>query len=632
MFESQSTNSRTIDSEGIVSILPRRQSIILALCVVLFATLTSLGAFAASTSSRAPVGGASPDGAARQPQATETEPVSRSPADPATTAGHERGSEDPARPVIEKVEPAEVTRGADVTVSGSGFPPSREQIEIRLDEHKIVPREVDPNGKWFTFVAPTRSSEQDGAEATRKDASRADTDISRLGSYRVSVFVATAVKKDAPTSWVPAGGRAHRLRILPDTEGQLELIAIHPTVSYPGNKDGVSVMGSGFSREHTDNIPVIDGRELPVCKRSDCSKCSDGEVCVTVVSGRQLQLSNVPRDELLGPRELRIRVGDSLSNPIPVTFSRVDKRVPLWGAAVFVCCVVVAIVLMASRTTKLVSGETLSRWGALFFDKETQSYSVGMLQLYLWWSAAIFGYVYLTVARSLVQGNLDLAPLPDRLPGIVMISSSTSVLAIGITSVRGPKGAGGIKPSLLDFVTVGGLVAAERVQFLIWTVIGVTSFFLLVVLHDPARIQDLPEIPEGFLYLMGISSFGYLGGKFARKSGPVIESVDVAPPNTPPQSGPPQSPQSIELRIRGRNLSRDAGVYLDDELAKLARGTRPETPEMDDREPNGEYAKLLSLRIETADPQWPTRPHEITVRNPDGQVAVGRVVPRGNVS
>jgi hypothetical protein len=78
---------------------------------------------------------------------------------------------------------------------------------------------------------------------------------------------------------------------------------------------------------------------------------------------------------------------------------------------------------------------------------------------------------------------------------------------------RGAKGAGPIQPSVADFVATGGLVAAERFQFFIWTLVGVFTFLFLVVFSDPANVSDLPRIPDGFLALMGVSSFGYLGGK-----------------------------------------------------------------------------------------------------------------------
>jgi hypothetical protein len=89
------------------------------------------------------------------------------------------------------------------------------------------------------------------------------------------------------------------------------------------------------------------------------------------------------------------------------------------------------------------------------------------------------------------------------------------------------KGAGEVGPNFSDFITTGGVVAPERFQFLVWTLIGIGSFMMIVFLSPPISIQDLPPVPDGFLQLMGISAAGYVGGKLVRKAGPKIDSVDA---------------------------------------------------------------------------------------------------------
>jgi hypothetical protein len=105
--------------------------------------------------------------------------------------------------------------------------------------------------------------------------------------------------------------------------------------------------------------------------------------------------------------------------------------------------------------------------------------------------------IYLSVARSLV-------------------------LATGITSTSGGKGSGSFSPSSSDLITSGGVAAPERLQFLLWTVLGVIAFLFYTLAIGPNEITELPPIPRGFLELMGISSAGYIGGKLARGPGPKI--------------------------------------------------------------------------------------------------------------
>jgi hypothetical protein len=102
---------------------------------------------------------------------------------------------------------------------------------------------------------------------------------------------------------------------------------------------------------------------------------------------------------------------------------------------------------------------------------------------------------------------------------------------------------------LSDFIASGGIVAPDRLQFVIWTIIGIATFLSIVMLSDPSSINDLPTIPPGFLQLMGISSAGYLAGKLVRKAGPTINAITV--------SG---SPDKITFQLTGSGLSRSASA------------------------------------------------------------------------
>ena len=135
--------------------------------------------------------------------------------------------------------------------------------------------------------------------------------------------------------------------------------------------------------------------------------------------------------------------------------------------------------------------------------------------------------------------------------GIIFVSAITTAVAIGITSTKSSKGSGELNPSLVDLVSTGGVVAAERIQFVVWTIIGIIAFIALTLSIEPGHIKDLPPIPEKFLLLMGISSFGYLGGKLARKPGLVISRIEA-------ETG------SLTLTIQGSSLSADATFKIDD--------------------------------------------------------------------
>jgi hypothetical protein len=292
---------------------------------------------------------------------------------------------------------------------------------------------------------------------------------------------------------------------------------------------------------------------------------------------------------------------------------------------------------------------------ALFLDRETATYSLSKFQFYIWTAVSVMAYLYLAASRAWVQGVWTFIALPDNLPGIVFISGATGVMAVVATNSRGPKGAGDVHPSLADFVSSGGVVAVERVQFLIWTIIGALMFLFLSLFQTPVDILELPKVPDSFLQLMGISSLGYLGGKFARKPGPVINDIAVriekwppAPPDgnggangganggpgDPNDDGKSQPRLATILTIRGRILSPDADfkityetkdkntpakeVSLTDHFAPL----EVKVVETDDQtSKQDKTAKKLQLTIDQPTLEWLDGATKLLISNPDGQTA-----------
>lgn len=312
---------------------------------------------------------------------------------------------------------------------------------------------------------------------------------------------------------------------------------------------------------------------------------------------------------------IQLRVGDLLSEkPVSVTLSQVSRKMPaLIALAVILAIIGLIALFLRGKFRRNREGRDVGLMSAIFLDRETNTYSLSKLQFYLWTLAALFGYVYLSVSRSLVQSKIEFADIPENLPGILLVAVSTSAVAIGITSTKGSKGAGERSPSLADFVTTGGLVAAERVQFVIWTLIGVTAFVFLTLSTEPGRIENLPAVPERFLYLMGISSFGYLGGKLARKPGPVVRQIEA-------ETG------SLTLTLHGSNLSPDATFQIDEQDLNpkvLDEQMHPDgRPQIVTKDDQPGFAKVLRLKIGDPAKEWTEAgDHTLTITNPDGQKA-----------
>lgn len=422
---------------------------------------------------------------------------------------------------------------------------------------------------------------------------------------------------------VPVPLSTNRIRIVKDSDGTPEITAIYPTTSYPdpdseetSPKYSLTVHGKGFSSHGCDNELHLGGSKVGnVCWDGDTA-CRDNSdfIQARAISSRELEFKNLKRDPEVPP-QLAIGVLGEGSKAHPVALAQVSRDYPLRAAGGVLAGLAVLTFLVGARLrqsrTNEIAGQRYGLFTALLLDKETDTYSLSRFQFYIWTAIAIFGYVYLATSKSMIQGKLDFIDVPEGLPGIVFISAATNLIAQWTQSTRGPKGAGDVQPSWSDFISTGGVVAPERFQFFVWTVLGAVAFVTLVLLREPGIIQDLPRVPEGFLALMGISSAGYLGGKMVRRPGPVIDEIRA-------RLG------SLQFTIRGRNLHRDATFRIGD--ITLPMSVKPDPKTADDLSNEPGMFKELELRITDENlvsaVRNATEKLQLTVINPDAQKAV----------
>jgi hypothetical protein len=312
---------------------------------------------------------------------------------------------------------------------------------------------------------------------------------------------------------------------------------------------------------------------------------------------------------------IQIEVQNVKSNIYSLTLSKVAYPVPLALSAFVVG------VFIFSFWQVLAKDGVKNIFYSLLVDKETNTYSLARLQFYLWTLVAVTSYLFLLFSRNLAQRHLEFIDIPSGLPGIVLISSATSFFAIGISDIK-TKGGGEINPQLSDFITSGGNVVAERVQFLVWTIIGVLTYAFMVLFMSPASIDGLPTIPDGFLQLSGVSSVGYLGGKLARLAGPSISGIGRAT----------YKDGFLNLTIYGRHLSKNGSFEISKDSGQIVRLPKDTTEGTDAKatikvitkeDSDENYAKTLEIVIPSLINNWPYRadPYPFTIYNPDGSFA-----------
>jgi hypothetical protein len=243
---------------------------------------------------------------------------------------------------------------------------------------------------------------------------------------------------------------------------------------------------------------------------------------------------------------------------------------------------------------------------ALLYEPESQTYSLSRAQFFWWTTIIAYGYLFLFFGHGLHQGAWNFPPL-EGFAYTFLISLGTLVLAQATSSFKGSKGAGVVHPAPADLIVHGGVLAPERVQQVVWTLLAGIAF-LWIVIKTYTTSTGLPTIPTEMLALMGISSAGYLGGKLARKPGPIIKSVEV-------------SPGSVVLRIFGEHLSLSPRVLVDSvELSKNEVATLEADPDH-----RNEFVKALKVTVPESiaktPAEWYARPRVVVVVNEDTQRA-----------
>lgn len=230
-----------------------------------------------------------------------------------------------------------------------------------------------------------------------------------------------------------------------------------------------------------------------------------------------------------------------------------------WSAALTAALLLAVVALVGMGRTAGPRLEGISLLRAFLIDPDSNSYSLSKAQLYLWLVAAMFGYIYLSLSRYFVQHQLEWPDVQDNAPGMLLgpagLAVGTTVLSTGVRRFMGGKGAGDAEPRLADLVSSGGVVAPERVQFLLWTLVAVVTYLGLTVAVDPVALASLPVTPHNLMTLSAISAGGYLAGQIARGPGPRIASLKAAI-----AAG---NPAQLDLEIDGSTLAtRGAAFYL----------------------------------------------------------------------
>jgi hypothetical protein len=319
-----------------------------------------------------------------------------------------------------------------------------------------------------------------------------------------------------------------------------------------------------------NTLIAVGSGPVAVAPATECAAGKIEKPCLSYdpgMEGRKLHVSNYHSSRYEGPAGFEIQVGTSISNAKSITFSAMRAgTIRLLAIASFLVIALIVLALVWGGVRKaMLAGESCSPVAAFFLDRQTNSYSLSKFQLLAWTAVSIFGYLYVFFCRLFIQWKFDFPPVPAGLPTLLGISAGTTIAAVGITVNRGSKGAGPIHPTFADFISSGGLVASDRFQFFVWTLVGCLVSLTIILACDPGALSSIPDVPPAFLALMGISSAGYLAGKFTRAPGPIISLLTII--GVVPAAG--GKPDVIKMRLKGQNLSSNAMINVGTDILRI---------------------------------------------------------------
>jgi hypothetical protein len=173
-----------------------------------------------------------------------------------------------------------------------------------------------------------------------------------------------------------------------------------------------------------------------------------------------------------------------------------------WSTAVWLGLLVIlvgALLIWSARTDMLRDGPAI--------DGVRQPYSLARTQMAWWLFLILVGFNYVW----LVTGDRD--SIAPSLLGLMGISAATAIASAAIPVPAGRKNlaSSGFWDDLVS--DERGVVALDRVQIVLWTII-LGGIFLYSVVWD----LTMPEFNATMLALMGISSGTYLGFKLPTRA------------------------------------------------------------------------------------------------------------------
>jgi hypothetical protein len=317
-------------------------------------------------------------------------------------------------------------------------------------------------------------------------------------------------------------------------------IAKNQTISSMKNSEKIIILtGSGPTNNHL-RMAVISG---PIHGRLSN---------LTAINTRSSQITYIPNKDYYGTDNFRfIAVADnSISKDAHVMINVNPVTVSGWLALLafassFTIIFIITLVVSHFIGTRK-SSSPKDKYVAKFWDivRDDDWYpSLARFQFLVWTfivAFALIGVYFIRIFNGVIEPPI-IAPgnqfiIPDNLIILMGISvtvpiasSQISKLKYKINAPRDPPSNDSM-PGFETMLEENNKPTLTRYQMFAWTWIGAIIYLMILFSYTTGMLGNIrqlgvPDISPVFVFLMGISNVGYLGGKIVSTSNPIIFRV-----------------------------------------------------------------------------------------------------------
>ncbi|NDY58847.1 hypothetical protein G3N56_19090 [Desulfovibrio sulfodismutans] len=206
-----------------------------------------------------------------------------------------------------------------------------------------------------------------------------------------------------------------------------------------------------------------------------------------------------------------------LSNWVRAGLVRNDAKYWLFASCLVITAAIIFIVFSILRNNLETSCTIRQTCLLLFFDSQTNTYSLSKLQALGWTAFVLWSYLYLALGRFFLTGDFLIPDLNESVLELLGISYTGLLTARGVGKSFPKNDIASTQPRLCDLFSENNEISLPRLQLFSFTIVGFILYFAATFNPDFFR-TGLPKIPGTLNALLLVSQGGYIGGKLTGSS------------------------------------------------------------------------------------------------------------------